>query len=46
MFQTAAGSFDVEVRRVIEDHEVFYVGIPEFVSLVSSVQGRINGGQR
>jgi hypothetical protein len=31
MFQTAAGSFDVEVRRVIEDHEVFYEVAPYYV---------------
>jgi len=31
MYQTAAGSFDVEVRRVIEDHKVFYEVAPYYV---------------
>ena len=31
MFQTAAGSFDVEVRRVIEDHQAFYEVTPYYV---------------
>jgi hypothetical protein len=30
MFQTA-GSFDVEVRRVIEDHQAFYEVTPYYV---------------
>jgi hypothetical protein len=33
MFQTAAGSFDVEVRRVIEDHQAFYEVAPYYVVL-------------
>ena len=31
MYQTAAGSFDVEVRRVIEDHQAFYEVAPYYV---------------
>jgi hypothetical protein len=31
MFQTATGSLDLEVRRVIEDHQVFYEVAPYYV---------------
>jgi hypothetical protein len=31
VFQTAAGSFDVEVRRVIEDDQAFYEVAPYYV---------------
>jgi hypothetical protein len=31
VFQTTAGSFDIEVRRVIEDHQAFYEVTPYYV---------------
>ena len=39
MFQTATGSTDFEVRRVIEDHQAFYEVTPYYVLFEERSQG-------
>jgi hypothetical protein len=39
MLQTAPGGFDVEVRRVIEDHQAFYEVAPYYVLFEERPQG-------
>ena len=42
MLQTAPGGFDVEVRRVIEDHQAFYEVAPYYVLFEERPQGHPN----